>query len=147
MWFSLSAVEWGETLFFLSVYRAGPEDLSTAQRPTLLWSVTEMGGKVSHTHLSLSLSPDVEVMETLHRPFNVRERTLCVPHLGTPHTPTPHKLTHPTLSHVTLYTAQPAKSHPGHTGFLTFATLPPLTPSSPTQSPSSAPINPSETVQ
>lgn len=80
---------------------------------------------------------DIEVMESLQRPFGVRERTLSVPDVGTAIDPTPHKLTRPTLSQVTLYTAQPVKTFPGHTGFLTFATLPPRPPgpSGPPRSP------------
>ena len=86
---------------------------------------------------------DIDVAETLRRPYSVGERTLSVPHLGAPlgapHG-SRHKLTRPTLSHVTLYTAQPAKTTPGHTGFLTFATLPPHSPpTSPPSHPSHSP--------
>ena len=98
----------------------------------------------NNTHGQLSPSPpspcceDIEVMESLRRPYGVREHTLSVPHMGTPGTPTPHKLTHPTQSQVTLYTAQPVKTIPGHTGFLTFATLLPRDPQSPPPTPQPA---------
>ena len=74
-----------------------------------------------------SSAADVEVMETLQRPYDVRQYALNVPSMGMASSHTSHKLTRPTLTQVTLHTAQPTKTIPGHTGFLIFATLTPQT--------------------
>ena len=72
----------------------------------------------------------MEVVECVHRPFEVKTHVLIVPDVGVQLVKedvggaySGRKLVSPSLGHASLWTAQPTNIIPGHTGYLTSATL------------------------
>ena len=75
------------------------------------------------------LLADVEMLECLYRPFDVRPCIINLPNLegqvdkGADDTMTQSSITSPVSSSLNMYTCAPHRDIPGHTGFLTFGTM------------------------
>ena len=67
---------------------------------------------------------DVEVMECIQRPYEVRTQTLTVPNVGVANKEVGGvNFVVPSVGNSVMWTAKPMNKIPGHTGYLISATL------------------------
>lgn len=75
------------------------------------------------TYINSSLA-DIEVLECLQRPYEVRTQTLTVPNVGvTKKEVGGANFVLPSIGSSSVWTAKPTNRIPGHTGYLITATL------------------------
>lgn len=67
---------------------------------------------------------DVDVVECVRRPYEVKTHPLAVPDVGVAEEGGASGCKSPNLGSISLWTAQPTNRIPGHTGYLITATLP-----------------------
>ena len=118
-WCVLLAVQWWQTLLLLTMHGAGPAHMPAATSPGVHRSVS---GLVSET--SDDILTDVDVMECVQRPYEVKTHPLTVPDVGVADESGICGWKSPSLGSLSLWTAQPTNRIPGHTGYLITATLP-----------------------
>ncbi len=117
------SAQWRQAVLLLPMHGAGAEDMRAAANSGLHRLVNGCG--LSYSGSGVLPVSDVDVVECVQRPYEVKTHTFTVPDVGAEGDAGGGACgwKSPSLGSMALWTAQPTNRIPGHTGYLITATL------------------------